>query len=362
MTAVLIMAGGTGGHVFPGLAVADELRARGVEVVWLGSRGGMEAELVAKAGIEMECISISGLRGKGLIGWLMAPFRLATALMQSLAVIMRRRPAVLLGMGGFVAGPGGVMSWLLRKPLVIHEQNAIAGMTNRWLARLAAKVLQAFPGTFAARKDVVSIGNPVRASITALPEPDVRLAQHSDRLRLLIVGGSLGAQGLNDIVPQAVAQMAPELRPEIWHQAGKRNIDAARTKYQSLNVEGRVEPFINDMAAAYGWADLVLCRSGALTVSELAAAGAASILVPYPHAVDDHQTANAAYLADAGAAILIQQRDLTAAGLQSLLEDFARDCQSGRNKLRAMAQQARMKAIPNAASQVADICLEIAHA
>jgi UDP-N-acetylglucosamine--N-acetylmuramyl-(pentapeptide) pyrophosphoryl-undecaprenol N-acetylglucosamine transferase len=358
----MIMAGGTGGHVFPGLAVADELRARGVDVVWLGSRGGMEAELVAKAGVEMECISISGLRGKGIVGWLLAPFRLATALMQSLAVIMRRRPAVILGMGGFVAGPGGVMSWLLRKPLLIHEQNAIAGLTNTLLAKLATKVLEAFPGTFGARKDVIGIGNPVRAVIASLPEPVVRLAQRSTRLRLLIVGGSLGAQGLNDVVPQAVANMAPELRPDIWHQAGKRNIDATRAQYQRLNVDGRVEPFIDDMAAAYGWADLVLCRSGALTVSELAAAGVAAVLVPFPHAVDDHQTANAAYLADVGAAILIQQRDLSAAGLQALLEEFSRDCQTGRERLLAMAQKARSKAMPSAATRVADICLEVARA
>ncbi|MBI3772965.1 MAG: undecaprenyldiphospho-muramoylpentapeptide beta-N-acetylglucosaminyltransferase [Gammaproteobacteria bacterium] len=363
MTAcVLIMAGGTGGHVFPGLAVADELRARGVDVVWLGSRGGMEAELVAKAGVEMECISISGLRGKGIGGWLLAPFRLATALIQSLAVIMRRRPAVILGMGGFVAGPGGVMSWLLRKPLLIHEQNAIAGLTNKLLAKLATKVLEAFPGTFSARENVIEIGNPVRAVIAALPEPAVRLAQRPARLRLLIVGGSLGAQGLNEVVPQAVAKMAPELRPEIWHQAGKRNIDATCAQYQTLNVEGRVEPFIDDMAAAYGWTDLVLCRSGALTVSELAAAGVAAVLVPFPFAVDDHQTANAAYLANAGAAILVQQRDLSAAGLQALLEEFARDCQTGRERLLAMAQNARRKAMPSAATRVADICLEVARA
>lgn len=360
MTArIMIMAGGTGGHVFPALAVAQELRARGAEVFWLGTRSGMEAELVPEAGIEMEWISISGLRGKGLLGWLLAPLRLAQAMFQSLAVILRRRPMVILGMGGFVAGPGGLVSWLLRKPLLIHEQNAIAGMTNRLLARLAGRVMEAFPDTFRNSGRVIETGNPVRKEIAALPEPGQRFAGRAGELRLLVLGGSLGAQALNEMVPQALAMMAADQRPEVWHQAGRRNIDAAQQCYKELSVAARVEPFIADMAAAYGWADLVLCRAGALTVSELAAAGVGAMLVPFPFAVDDHQSANARYLADHGAALLLPQSELSAARLKEILVGFIRDCaENNRTELLQMAEQARALARPQAVKQVAALCLE----
>lgn len=363
MTAVvMIMAGGTGGHVFPALAVADELRARGIEVFWLGTRHGLEAELVPKAGIEIEWISISGLRGKGLLGWLLAPLRLSKALFQSLEVIMRRRPMAVLGMGGFVAGPGGLMTWLLRKPLVIHEQNAVAGLTNKLLARVAGRVIEAFPGTFANNRNALAIGNPVRASIAALPMPDERMAGRKGPLRLLVVGGSLGAKALNETVPAALAllnsQLAESERPEVWHQTGGRNLEDARLHYNNSQVSGRVDAFIDDMAEAYGWADLVLCRAGALTVSELAAAGVASLLVPFPYAVDDHQTANAHYLVDSGAALLLPQFELDAQRLSETVLRFGRDCQTGRAELRAMANKARAKAMVDAARQVANICEE----
>lgn len=358
---VMIMAGGTGGHVFPALAVADELRARGVEVFWLGTRNGLEAELVPKAGIEIEWITISGLRGKGVLGWFLAPFRLIRALFQSLEVIMRRRPMAVLGMGGFASGPGGLMTWLLRKPLVIHEQNAVAGLTNKLLARVAGRVIEAFPGTFADNKNALAIGNPVRAPIAALPLPEVRMAGREGPLRLLVVGGSLGAKALNETLPAALALLPEGERPEVWHQTGRRNLDDTRWQYGKKGVSARVVPFIDDMAEAYGWADLVLCRSGALTVSELAAAGVASILVPFPYAVDDHQTANARYLADSGAAVLLPQFELEARHLSELLSRFGRDCRDGRAELRTMAGRARAKAMNDAARRVADICEEAAH-
>lgn len=350
---VMIMAGGTGGHVFPALAVAAELRARGAEVFWLGTRQGLEAKVVPSAGIGMEWVSVSGLRGKGLMAWLLAPWRLLWAVLQVLAVMVRQRPVVVLGMGGFVTGPGGVVTWLLRKPLVIHEQNAIAGMTNRLLAPLAQRVLEAFPGTFHG-KHVVHTGNPVRRAIAELPRPDERFIGREGTLRLLVLGGSLGARALNEVVPIAIAQLPS--RPEIWHQAGSRHLDEARDHYRDAGVTARVEPFIDDMAAAYGWADLVLCRAGALTVAELAAAGVGAILVPYPYAVDDHQTRNAAYLADAGAALVVQQRELTRESLRDLLASFV-----DRSRLLAMAQAARRLAQPQAATAVAEQCWEAAH-
>jgi UDP-N-acetylglucosamine--N-acetylmuramyl-(pentapeptide) pyrophosphoryl-undecaprenol N-acetylglucosamine transferase len=349
---VMIMAGGTGGHVFPALAVAAELRARGAEVFWLGTRQGLEAKLVPAAGIAMEWVAVSGLRGKGAVAWLLAPWHLLWAAWQVLAVMVRQRPVVVLGMGGFVTGPGGVVTWLLRKPLVIHEQNAIAGLTNRLLAPLAQRVLEAFPATFHDKHAVIT-GNPVRAAIAELPAPEQRFAGRSGEVRLLVLGGSLGARALNEVVPQAMAQLPS--RPEIWHQAGSRHSDEARDFYSRAAVSARVEPFIDDMAAAYAWADLVLCRAGALTVAELAAAGVAAILVPYPHAVDDHQTRNAAYLVDAGAALVVQQRDLTPQKLQELLAPLF-----DRARLLKMARAARRLAQPHAAERVAEQCWEVA--
>ena len=360
-TRVMIMAGGTGGHVFPGLAVAEALQARGAEVVWLGTRRGLEATLVPEAGIDMEWLSIAGLRGKGVLGWLLAPLRMAVAMFQALVVIMRQRPMVIVGMGGFAAGPGGVMTWLLHKPLLIHEQNAVAGLTNRTLARLAGTVVEAFPGTFPAKRRAVSVGNPVRGTIAQLAPPAQRFADRQGPLRLLVLGGSQGALAINEMMPAALAGLPSQNRPQVWHQTGRSHEQVTRAAYDEYGVEARLAPFIDDMAEAYGWADLVVCRSGALTVAELAAAGVAAVLVPFPYAVDDHQTANGRYLADNGAAVLAQQRDLSAEALSELLAQFCDDCGAGRGRLLAMAEQARALALPDAAARVAELCLEASH-
>lgn len=349
--AVVIMAGGTGGHVFPALAVAERLRGQGVEVVWMGTRRGLEAQVVPAAGIPMEWVTISGLRGKGALSWLLAPFKLVVAVGQAVGILRRLRPRAVLGMGGFVSGPGGLAAWLLRRPLLIHEQNAVAGLTNRLLARLANRVMEAFPGSLG--RGAVLTGNPVRPEIAALPRPEERFAGRTGRLRLLVLGGSLGAQALNAVVPAALARIAAGQRPEVWHQAGSRNIDEARRRYDEAGVEARVVPFITDMAAAYGWADLVVCRAGALTVAELAAAGVGAILVPFPHAVDDHQTRNAGYLVQGGAALLVPQAQLDPQRLADLFAELGQD----RGRLLDMAVAARRLAQPDAAEQVAALCL-----
>ncbi|MEW5757027.1 MAG: undecaprenyldiphospho-muramoylpentapeptide beta-N-acetylglucosaminyltransferase [Pseudomonadota bacterium] len=352
---ILIMAGGTGGHVFPALAVAESLRQRNIEVRWLGAPQGMEADIVPKAGFPIDYVTISGLRGKGVLSWLTAPFKLLVAMWQSMRLIRRIKPAAVLGMGGFVTGPAGVMAVLLGRPLVIHEQNAIAGMTNRLLARIATRVLAAFPGAF---KSATVTGNPVRTQIAALPAPAQRLRDHAgEPLHLLVLGGSLGAQALNSTVPHALALIPEKQRPWVWHQAGRRHIEAAQAEYRSAGITGQVVPFIEEMAEAYAWADIVLCRAGALTVSELAAAGVGAILVPYPHAVDDHQTSNAHFLVDQGAAVLIQQTALNAHALAALLLELA----SSRTKIVAMAEAARALAKPEATAEVVRHCLEVAH-
>jgi len=356
MSRVLIMAGGTGGHVFPALAVAKILIAQGVDVQWMGTRAGLEADVVPRAGIPISFIAVSGLRGKGWLSWLLAPSRLIVALWQSLILIKRLSPGVVLGMGGFVTGPGGLSAWLLDKHLVIHEQNAVAGLTNRLLAPLASKVLVAFPDSLSTRRKQHT-GNPVRAEIAALAPPQERMHGRSGPLRLLVLGGSLGAQIFNDEVPKGLQGLSPAERPEVWHQSGVRNIEVARRHYLEAGVTARLEPFISDMAAAYAWADLVLCRAGALTVAELACAGVASILIPYPHAVDDHQTYNARYLAEAGAAMLVPQPSFKAA----FLIDFLRNLGQTRTRLLAMAIAARKRALPQAATQVAEICKEVSH-
>ncbi|HEY9199571.1 MAG TPA: undecaprenyldiphospho-muramoylpentapeptide beta-N-acetylglucosaminyltransferase, partial [Gammaproteobacteria bacterium] len=312
--AVLIMAGGTGGHVFPALAVADELRRAGQPVLWLGTQEGLEAKVVPAAGLPVAWIRVRGLRGKGLLRLLSAPFMLAGALWQAGSVLLRARPRAVLGMGGFVTGPGGFMAWLLRRPLLIHEQNSVAGLTNRLLAPLAGRVLEAFPGSLPARVHPVHTGNPVRGAITEVVPPRERFAARSGRTRLLVLGGSLGAQALNEILPQALALLPSGQRPEVRHQAGMKLIDAARAAYRRAGVEAQVDAFVDDMAAAYAWADLVVCRAGALTIAELTAVGVGAILVPYPHAVDDHQTGNARYLVNAGAALLIPQSELDVDG------------------------------------------------
>ncbi len=356
---ILIMAGGTGGHVFPALAVARELGARGVEVSWLGTRQGLEAELVPAAGFPIDYIAVSGLRGKGAVGWLLAPLRLLRALGQALRILRQRRPAAVLGMGGFVTGPGGVGARLLRLPLVIHEQNAVAGLTNRLLAPLASQVLEAFPGSVGTRGARVT-GNPVRAEIASLPVPEERAAGRAARLRVLVLGGSLGAAALNETVPAAIARLPEALRPQVRHQAGKRNIDQARTAYARAAVEAEVMPFLDDMAEAYGWADLVICRAGALTIGELAAAGLPALLVPFPFAVDDHQTRNAAFLSTAGAAELLPQQRLDAEQLAERLTGYAEDAARGRLRLLEMAGRARALARPEATASVADACLAVA--
>lgn len=354
---VLITAGGTGGHVYPALAVARGLQDRGVPVLWLGTRRGLEARVVPSAGIPMVWVSVSGLRGKGLLRWLSAPLGLSLALLQSLGVIWRYRPRAVLGMGGFASGPGGLAASLLRRPLVIHEQNAVAGLTNRLLSRLASRVLEGFPGTFPKARRATCTGNPVRPEIAELTEPGVRLQGRSGPLRLLVLGGSQGAQALNAVVPQTAQAMDTVERPDIWHQAGPRNIDAARQAYRQAGIPARVEAYIEDMAAAYAWADVVLCRSGALTVAELAAAGVAALLVPFPHAVDDHQSANARFLADAGAALVVPQDQLT----PSLLATELSRLRNERSRLRDMAAAARRMARPEATAEVVRLCLEAAN-
>lgn len=347
---VLIMAGGTGGHVFPALAVAEELRGRGVEVVWLGTRAGLEARVVPAAGIPVEWISVVGLRGKGLGRMLQAPFMLARACWQALGVVRRVQPRVVLGMGGFVTGPGGLMARLSGRGLCVHEQNAVAGLTNRLLARIAHRTLEAFPGSLPGAEHT---GNPVRRAIAALPAPAARMAARQGPLRLLVLGGSQGARALNQIVPQALARL-PQGGFEVHHQTGAAHLGGARDQYAEAGIEARVEPFIDDMAAAYGWADLVVCRAGALTIAELAAAGVGAVLVPYPYAVDDHQTRNAEHLVAAEAAVLIPEPELTPQRLASLLQEL------DRARLLAMAGHARALARPEAARAVAEACLSVA--
>ena len=353
---VAVMAGGTGGHVFPALAVAELLRERGAEVFWIGTRRGMESRLVPEHGLPIEYIQIEGLRGKGIAQVLSGPFKLMGALAEARAILRRRRPGTVLGMGGFASGPGGLAARLLGIPLVIHEQNSVPGLTNQWLARIAARVFEAFPGSFPSSRGAVATGNPVRRAIADLPAPAERFAGRDGPRRLLVVGGSLGAKALNETLPAALALLPADARPVVRHQAGERTLELARAAYAEAGVEAEVTAFIGDMAEAYGWADLVVCRAGALTVSELAAAGVGAILVPYPHAVDDHQVGNAHYLSDAGAARLVIQKDLTAEGLAEQLGTLLTD----RDALLAMAEAARGRAQLAASERVAAACLELA--
>jgi len=352
------MAGGTGGHVFPALAVAGLLREQGMEVFWIGARRGLEARLVPASGFPIEWVNIKGLRGKGLRQVLAAPFKLSVALRQVAGILRRRRPDLVLGMGGFTSGPGGLMAGLLGIPLVIQEQNRAPGLTNRWLSHIAARVFEAFPGSFPAGRGAVTCGNPVRPEILALPPPEERLAARSGPGHLLVVGGSLGAGILNETVAGAVATLPLEQRPRIRHQAGERTLEAARAAFRDAGVAGEVTPFITDMAEAYSWADLVVCRAGALTVSELAAAGVGSILVPYPYAVDDHQTGNARFLADVDAARLLPQPELSTASLGTALAALLGD----RSRLIAMARAARGRSEPDAAARIARACWEVSGA
>ena len=350
---VLIMAGGTGGHIFPGLAVAECLRAQGVPVVWLGALGGMETRVVPAQQIELHTVAVGGLRGKGWRTRALAPLMLLRALATSLAVMRTVRPRSVLSMGGYVAGPGGVAAWLLRRPLLVHEQNRVAGFTNRRLAHFARRVLTGFAGALPRGEWV---GNPVRAAIAALPAPAQRLAGRHGAPRLLVLGGSLGARALNLALPQALALLPAGARPEVRHQCGSRGVEEARAAYAQAGVAAEVVPFIDDMAASYGWADLAVCRAGALTVAELTAAGLGAVLVPFPHAVDDHQTRNAEVLLAVGAAELMQERDLQPQALAQRLQALLGD----RDRQLAMAAAARTLAKPDAAQVIAHACMEVA--
>ncbi|HVE07064.1 MAG TPA: undecaprenyldiphospho-muramoylpentapeptide beta-N-acetylglucosaminyltransferase [Paraburkholderia sp.] len=352
---LMVMAGGTGGHVFPGLAVAHLMQAWGWRVVWLGNPTGMEATLVPKHGIPMEYVRFGGLRGKGIKTKLMLPVNLLRACTQSLAVLRKVKPDVVLGMGGYITFPAGVMTWLSGRPLVLHEQNSIAGLANKVLARFAKRVLVAFPN---ALPHAEWTGNPIREELARAQTPNARYAARSGPLNVLVVGGSLGAAALNEVVPRALALLAPQQRPRIVHQAGARHIDALRANYEAAGIatgdDVQLVPFIDDMTSAYANADLVICRSGAMTVAEIAAVGVAAYFVPFPYAVDDHQTTNAAFLADQGAALLVQQRDLSAEKLAGWLRSQTRE------SLAQMAERSRSLAKPDATEQVAQICATVA--
>ena len=354
---LMVMAGGTGGHVYPALAVAQEMRTRGWDIFWLGTRTGLEARVVPQQQIDMVWVSMTGLRGNGVLRWLMLPHALVRAFWQAAAAIKKRRPDVVLGMGGYTAFPGGLMASLFNKPLVIHEQNAVAGLTNRVLACLADRVLVAFPQAFTGHKDkpipcgqrtTEWVGNPVRTDIAAQSGPAA--APHSGPLRMLVVGGSLGATALNSLIPQALALLPVEQRPQVTHQSGTRHVETLRANYAAAGVDADVRDYIEDMSAAYRQCDFAICRAGAMTVAELACAGVPALLVPYPSAVDDHQTVNAEFLSSKGAAWLIQQQDLSAETLAQLIAGIRRDT------LAEMSTKARALAKPDATQRVADIC------
>ncbi|WP_404300421.1 undecaprenyldiphospho-muramoylpentapeptide beta-N-acetylglucosaminyltransferase [Alicycliphilus denitrificans] len=347
----LIMAGGTGGHIFPGLAVAQELAARGWRVHWLGTPGSMESRIVPQHGIALETIDFSGVRGKGLITLALLPLKLLRAFWQALAVVRRVKPDVVLGMGGYVTFPGGVMAVAAGKPLVLHEQNSVAGMANRVLAGMADRIFTAFPGVF--RKGQW-VGNPLRAAFTQQGDPAERFAGRSGPLKLLVVGGSLGARALNDIVPQALALIPEGERPRVTHQSGAAQIEQLRANYQAAGVQAELTPFIDDTAAAFAEADVIVCRAGASTVTEIAAVGAAAVFVPFPHAVDDHQTSNARFLVDAGGGWLVQQADLTARGLADMLLNMERPALMDR------ALKAKNMQKTQAAREVVSACEELA--
>jgi UDP-N-acetylglucosamine--N-acetylmuramyl-(pentapeptide) pyrophosphoryl-undecaprenol N-acetylglucosamine transferase len=355
---VMILAGGTGGHIFPGLAVAQALRARGVPVVWLGSRHGLENTLVPAADITLDTIAVSALRGRGALSLLLAPLRLARALWQAVGVLRRRRPRSVLSLGGFAAGPGGVAAWLLRRPLLVHEQNRVPGLTNRSLAHRARRVLSGFPDAFPSSTRAEMVGNPVRPAIAALAPPEERFAERSGAPRLLVLGGSQGARALNRAVPLALAALRGEGAVEVRHQCGERHRAEAEQAYADAGVPARVEAFIKDMAEAYGWADLVVCRAGALTLAELCAAGVGAVLVPFPHAVDDHQTRNGEFLVAAGGARLVAENAQLAEALTAQLRDLL----PARSTLLAMAGAARRQARTDAAERVAELCLAEARA
>lgn len=351
---ILIMAGGTGGHVFPGLAVASHLRLKGVEIHWLGTALGLEASVVPAANIPLHLITISGLRGKSFKDKCLLPFKLIRAIFQATQAIRTIQPDLVLGMGGFVSGPGGIASWILRKPLLVHEQNAKAGLTNKWLSRFATKTLEGFPATFPAAFHAVVTGNPVRDEISCLASPDERFKEHNGPMRLLVLGGSLGAHVINQMVPKALAMIPEQNRPMVYHQTGQKHLESTLEAYQAANVTGNIVPFITAIEDAYNWADLVLCRAGALTVAELCAVGLGAVLIPYPFSADDHQTANANYLVRNHAAISVQQADLTEQTLAEMIESFV----SAPDKRIAMANAAYLLRKPGATDNVLKYCEE----
>ena len=357
---VVIMAGGTGGHVFPALAVAESLREQGINVQWLGTSRGIESRLVPAAKIQLHCIQVEGVRGKNKLSLLLAPFKLSQALWQAAGVLRLVKPHAVIGFGGFASGPGGIMAKALGIPLLIHEQNAIAGSTNRLLRPLANKVMQAFAG---ALSQAETVGNPVRRDIAALPEPRQRLAEKysakETRLNIFVLGGSLGAVAINELMPRALACIAVNECPNIWHQAGRNNTENTLKNYTACGVgNARVDDFIDDMAAAYSWADLIVCRAGALTVSEISAVGLAALFIPYPWAIDDHQAKNAEVLVSAKAAWVRRQEKISA---ESLAKDLI-ELMSNRLQLLQMAVNARALAQPNSAERVASACLELINA
>ena len=349
---VMIMAGGTGGHVFPGLAVAERLRGQGVTVSWLGTRRGIEAELVPARGYELHYLDIEGVRGRGLSALIKAPVLLLRSIFQARARMKSFKPDVVLGMGGFASGPGAVAARLLGIPLVIHEQNSVAGTTNRIAAKMAKRVMQGFPDTLAKGE---WCGNPVRPEITTLPAPYERFPQRSGAVRLLILGGSRGALAINQLLPEAIAMMDEKQRPVILHQAGAAHSEKTKELYQQAGVSAEVVPFIEKMDAAYRWADFVVCRAGALTIAELTSVGIGSLLIPFPFAIDDHQTANGKLLVEQGAALMFQQKDLSA---ERLASELAAICSDGDHRM-GMAIRARRLAKDDAAEQVAQVCMEV---
>ena len=349
---VMIMAGGTGGHVFPALAVARGLCDRGVDVVWLGTRRGLEARISRPAGVTMEWLTMSGVRGRGVLVWLLAPWTVGRAVLQALLIIRRVRPAAALGLGGFVSAPGGLAAWLSRVPLLIHEQNSVAGYANRLLARFAQQVLVAYPDALPHQRSRVETGNPVRPELFGLEPPRARFAARSGPLRILVLGGSQGARVLNRKAPAGLSRLGMEIT--VLHQAGRSRAEEVASAYSDLGIDAEVREFIVDMAEVYAWADVAVCRSGALTLAELAAVGLGAILVPFALAADDHQTGNARHLAGRGAAALIAEKDFSANSLAATLEEFA----ANRAAALERALRAHQMARPRATDQVVDACLQ----
>lgn len=348
---IVIAAGGTGGHVFPGLAVAECLRSSKINIVWFGTKDGIESQRVPGMGYRFECLNIKGVRRKSIVSWLLLPWRLTFALWRAGVLLLKYRPKLVLGMGGYVSGPTGLAAYVLSIPMVIHEQNAVAGLTNRCLAKLSRCVLLGYPNALSGG-DARCVGNPVRASMRDVPSPRERLAGRDGFLRLLIVGGSRGAAALNKVLPSALASVKSEAKPQVWHQSGVSDEETVGREYRKVGTSARVDAFIDDMTEALCWADLVVCRAGAQTLAEIAAVGVASILVPFPYATDNHQTKNADYFSQAGAAVLLPQSELSPAKLAGLIEEIA----TSRAQLIDMATHARKLAMPHASEEIASVC------